>query len=87
MVELLTIPRSSLRILCPKCDGETKYRRTGGPIYGKEGMYCWECKEYVEDMSGRTLQKFFQLKEEEIEDFTNQLNRRIKRLYLKNISP
>lgn len=85
MVELLIIPRSSLGILCPKCDGEAQYRRTGGPIYGEEGMYCWECKEYVEDMIGQSLPSFFQLKEDEIEYFTKQFNERIKKQYLKNI--
>lgn len=87
MVGLLTIPCSSLKILCPKCDKETRYRRTGGPIYGEEGMYCWECKNYVEDMIGFSFPKFFQLKEDEIEYFTDQYNYRIKKQYLKSIPP
>jgi hypothetical protein len=80
---LLIVPFSSMKITCPKCDSETRYRRTGGPIYGEEGTYCWECEEYVEHMIKRNFPKFFELKEDEIEYFTKQYSGRIKKLYLK----
>ncbi|MBI2938096.1 MAG: hypothetical protein HYY22_07820 [Thaumarchaeota archaeon] len=77
-------PLKNLKLTCPKCKGETRFKRASET---EEGQYCSTCHQFIENIIEGTYPEFIKCEETEISKLKDWLQRGVDKRYAEVANP